>query len=330
VVSELSGQSGPTRALSPADTCVSFLINGGAFRGRLVRLSESADTILARHRNPEPVAALLAEAMVAGVALAGGLKFKGVFTLQIQGDGPVHMLVTDVTSEGQLRACAKFDADKLGAVTGARRGDGSRLRLLGNGHLAFTVDQGPDTERFQGIIELSSGKLADSIHQYFRQSEQIESAIKIAVAPPEPATGGKWTAAALVIQRMPEDGGVRGMAGEDMDDAWRAAVIMLGSLKDAELLDLNIAPEMLLYRLYGTMDVRAAAPRPIVDQCRCSKARTMRILASFPADEVKSFAADGKLSMTCEFCQASYEFSVAEVDALAEKNRSQQEKAQTP
>src|SRR5262249_37578585 len=148
---------------------------------------------------PPAVSTLLAEAMVSAVALACGLKYDGIFTLQTQGDGPVHMLVTDVTSDGGLRACAKFDADRLAAEVGHTRAGGHAPHLLGGGHLAFTVDQGPDTERYQGIVELSGGGLTDSIHHYFRQSEQLESALKVAVARPPEGSDGPWTAAALVI-----------------------------------------------------------------------------------------------------------------------------------
>jgi molecular chaperone Hsp33 len=299
-----------------ADVSVPFLVNGGAFRGRIVRLTAAVTDIISRHKDPAVVSALLAEAMVSAVALAGGIKYKGVFSLQVQGKGPVQMLVTDVTSEGDLRGCTKCDADAVAAE--AVR---PHPHLIGpGGYMAFTVDQGPDTERYQGIVELAGEGIADAVHHYFRQSEQLESALKVAVAPPtEP--GGSWTAGAILLQRMPEEGGIRIASRDDLDDDWRTAVILLGSLKDAELLDLTLAPERLLTRLFITIGVVPSARRPIRSKCRCSRERSERILASFPVEEVRSYAEDGKVHMTCEFCRADYVFDVEELDAIVTKVR---------
>ena len=318
----------PPAISGAADVCLPFILSGGAFRGRLVRLTTSATEILEAHKDPEPVSLLLAEALAAAVALASGLKYKGVFTLQVQGKGPVHTLVTDVTSEGHLRGCTKFDADELAAEVAKARSGGPIHHLLGLGaHLAFTVDQGPDTERYQGIVELSGETLADAVHHYFRQSEQLESAMKIVASPPKDGAG-PWMAAALLLQRMPEAGGIpitnRPIANrEESDDMWRTAVILMSSVKDAELLDLSLAPERLLHRLFATLDVSAARPRPIVAKCRCSRERSERILASFPVEEVKSYAENGEIHMTCGFCRADYVFAESEIEALAQKHHAQ-------
>jgi molecular chaperone Hsp33 len=307
------------------DVCLPFIINDGAFRGRLVRLTGSITEILTRHADPTEVSTLLAEAMVAAVALANGLKYDGIFTLQVQSAGPVHTLVTDVTSTGELRAWAKFDPEKLVTEAAKPRPPGAAPQYLGSsGHLGFTVDQGPDTERYQGIVELTGETLADSIHNYFRQSEQIESALKIAVAAPR--NGGSWTAGAVLIQRMPEDGG-RPIDREEAEDAWRTAVILLGSLKDSELLDLSLSPAQLVKRLYTTVGLRLLERRPVVAKCRCSRERSERILASFPVEEVKSYALDGIVHMVCEFCRTDYAFSETELLALSQQRRPQASEA---
>ncbi len=312
-------------ASSIADICLPFRVNGGAFRGRLVRLTSTVGDIVARHGDPEPVSALLAEALATAVALAGGLKYTGVFTLQIQGKGPVRALVADVTSAGEIRGWAQFNAEAVAAEIARAASSDVRPHLVGpGGYLAFTVDQGPETERYQGIVELAGETLADAVHHYFRQSEQLESAIKVAVARPQGAR--PWTAAAIVLQRMPEEGGQRLASPEDLDDAWRTAVIFLGSLKDTELLDLSITPERLLARLYSTVGVVPAARRPICFKCRCSRLRSERILASFPVDEVSSYAEDGAVRMTCEFCRTDYVFAVAELATIVARHRTQAEK----
>ncbi len=324
----MPAQAGAAFGANPAaDVCVPFLVNGGAFRGRLVRLTAAVTDILARHQDPDAVSRLLAEAVVAAVALAGGLKYTGVFTLQVQGKGPVHMLVADVTSTGDVRGCAKFDPGALTAELTRLRPDGLPPHLLGpGGHLAFTVDQGPDTERYQGIVELSGESLAEAVHHYFRQSEQLESALKVAVGAPS-APGQPWTATALLLQRMPEEGGLRLASRDEMEDAWRTAVILMGSVKNAELLDLTLAPERLLTRLFVTIGVVPSARRPIRSKCRCSQERSERILASFPVEEVRSYAEDGRIHMTCEFCRADYVFAVEDLDTIVRKHQTEHDRA---
>ena len=308
-------------AAAAADFCQPFVLAHGAFRGRFVRLTDSVTTIVERHSDPEVVSELLCEAMVAAVALAGGIKYDGVFTLQAQGKGPVHTLVADVTSAGQLRAWAKFEATKLSAAIAQGRPQHLAAHMLGEGHLAFTVDQGPDTERYQGVVELIAGSIADSVHNYFRQSEQLASALLISVAPPDGVQSQRWRAAAMVIQRMPDIGGSVVLTEDDAEDAWRTAVILMGSATKKELLDLGLPTEKLLYRLFGTIGVKSLSAKPITFGCRCSRARSERILASFPVDEVKSFSEGGVVRMTCEFCRTDYAFSEADIDMLATVNR---------
>jgi molecular chaperone Hsp33 len=298
------------------DFCQSFVLAGGAFRGRFVRLSASISEILTRHRDPEAVSKLLCEAMTAAAALASTIKYDGVFTLQAQGKGAVHTLVADITSAGNLRGCAKFDAEKLAEAIGEGATDNLAAHLLGAGHLAFTVDQGPDTERYQGIVELVGGNIADSVHNYFRQSEQLASALMIAIAPPEPDLP-IWRSAAMVIQRMPDVGGRPVMTDEDADDAWRTAVILMGSATKRELIAADLPAETLLHRLFATIGVGPLGVKPVLFGCRCSRQRSGRILASFPTEEVKSYATDGVVRMTCEFCCTDYDFPVGDIESLA-------------
>ncbi len=290
-----------------------FMLYDGAVRGRLVRLNGVAETILGRHDYPEAVSRALGEAMAAGVALAGGLKFDGSFTFQLQGDGPLHTLVTDITSDHEIRGCAKFREEDLAALA---PGQGETLtHLVGSGHIAFTVDQGPDMDRYQGIIELAGASIGECIHHYFRQSEQLETAVKIAAGKSEGADGdAAWQVAALLIQRMPTEGGKK--PTEEDEDAWRSSVILMSSITDAELLDPRLTEEDLLRRLYGTVGGQLLERQDLTVGCRCSRERSAKILASFPMDEVRSMAVDGKVSMTCEFCEISFDFSDDELSQL--------------
>ena len=168
---------------SDDDQALPFQLDALGVRGRLVRLGPTLDDIIERHGYPLAVARPLAEAMVLCAALATSLKYDGIFTLQISGDGPIRLLVTDLTTDGALRGYAQFDSWKLAVALGAGNHDapdGYVPKLFGRGRLAFTVDQGQHTERYQGVVPLEGATLADCAHTYFRQSEQLPTGLKIA------------------------------------------------------------------------------------------------------------------------------------------------------
>lgn len=290
-----------------------FVLFGGAVRGRLIRLNDVADVALGRHAYPDVVNRILGETMAAAAALADTLKFDGSFTLQIQGDGPVHTLVADITSDRAMRGCAKFHEEDVARAV--QVDETSLPHLLGQGHIAFTVDQGADTDRYQGIIELIGANISDCIHQYFRQSEQLETAIKVAAHKTSiEGCADRWQASAIMVQRMPLDGAQT--PTEEDDDAWRSAVILLSSVKDNELMSVTLTEEDVIGRLFGAVGVRLLESHAFSVGCRCSRDRSAKILASFPLDEVQSMVVDGKVSMTCEFCEIDFDFTAEDLGAL--------------
>lgn len=285
---------------------------GGAVRGRLARLENALDTILDdQHAYPVPVAALLAETMALAAVLATSMKFDGIFTLQAQGDGPVSLLVADVTSGGDVRAHARFDAARLEQVPVSGRA--SVPALLGKGYLAFTVDQGPDTDRYQGIVELEGPTLEDCARAYFKQSEQLDTAIEATVR--RPAGGRGWAAAALMIQRMPAGtGSAPILVAEEAQETWRRAEILLGSVTGAEMTDPALAPEQLLYRLYHAEQLQVFEAKALRARCRCSRDKVAATLRSLPADEIASVADEaGEIVVTCEFCRTDHVFRLSEL-----------------
>ena len=154
----------------------SFRLDAAGARGRQVRLGDALHTILQQHDYPNAVSRLLGELVALCALLASTIKYDGVFTVQTRSAGPLKMMVVDVTSAGEMRGYADFDEAEL---SGVQAGDGeiSVPRMMGAGHLAFTVDQGPDSERYQGIVALEGATLSECAHSYFHQSEQIASAI---------------------------------------------------------------------------------------------------------------------------------------------------------
>jgi len=303
-----------------SDSVLPFQLEALGVRGRAVRLGPVLDTILSRHAYPAPVAALLAEALVLGAALASSLKYDGIFTLQLRGDGPVRLIVVDLTSDGALRGYAQVDTARLDAALAdvpLDRASGLPSnpvpRLLGAGHMAFTVDQGAQTERYQGVVALDGATLADCAHHYFRQSEQLAAGLKLAVA----RDGAHWRAAALVLQALPSAQLIAELDADEREDRWRKAVVLLSSATAAEMVDPGLPVEALLLRLFHEDGVRAFDRRPLYDQCRCSRARIDRVLRTIRRSELDELRdAGGRVVVTCEFCSTTYRYADADLDAL--------------
>ena len=306
-----------------------FQIDASALRGRLARLGTTVDEIVSRHDYPAPVAQMLGEAITLAVLLAGALKYEGVFTLQTKGNGPIRLMVADVTSAGAVRGYAQFDAEALAKLEAGPGPVNAVPRLLGAGYLAFTVDQGEHTERYQGIVDLDGATLAECVHHYFRQSEQIETGVLVSVRRVAPE--GPWRAGGLMIQRLPPssleiDGeeaphrlGFGGeLALEADEDGWRRALLLMSSCKPAELIDPKLAPDTLLFRLFHEDGVRVFPVHPIAALCRCSRERIEGVLQSIPREELVDLFVDGEVSVTCEFCGTRYGFDEADIDGLFE------------
>lgn len=303
------------------DIVLPFQIDPFALRGRVVRLGAAVDTILKQHDYPPAVAQALAETTALAAALAGSLKYDGVFTLQIKGDGPVRLMVADVTSSGELRGYAQFGDAAKSLAAGA-----TVPRLFGAGYLAFTVDQGDDTERYQGIVELTGSTLSECAHSYFRHSEQFEAGVKVAAAAFTAADGtAHWRAGAITIQRLPPQdaqGSHEGGAGDvvdrgDQEDGWRRAMILMASATARELVDPELPGWRLIDRLFLAEGVRIYRPHEMRHACRCSRQRVTGILRAIPRAEFDDLKIDGKVVVTCEFCNRAYVFDDEELDRLA-------------
>jgi molecular chaperone Hsp33 len=282
-----------------------FQIESSGLRGRLVRLGPLLGEILGRHDYPDRVAALLGETIVLTTLLASALKYEGVFTLQAQAKGAVRRLVADVTSDGAVRAQAAFDPEALEAVAGE-----SLPLLMGPGHLAFTVDQGEDTERYQGIVDLAGDTVTEAARHYFQQSEQLRAGIVAFVARTE--TG--WRGSGIMIQQLP-DAEMRAVP-MDREDDWRRAMLLLETATAAEMLDPALDPERMLFRLYNEDGVRVWPADALHFACRCSRERVSVMLGSLPEDEIRELLVDGAVTVSCEFCNTAYLFDGPQIDEI--------------
>jgi molecular chaperone Hsp33 len=323
----------PTRAPAaiPADDTVQpFAVAALDLRGRVVRLGPAIDDILARHDYPEPVAKLLGEAIVLTALLGSSLKLRGKFILQTQTDGPVRMMVVDFATPGRLRACATYDKERVAAAIAAA--DVSAGALLGRGHLAMTIDQGPETSRYQGLVAVDGGGLEAAAHEYFHRSEQIPTRIRIAVAEEFNMEAGtvrrRWRAGGILLQFLPKSPERMRQADLDPgdaphgttphvvaeDDAWVEGRSLISTVQDIELIDPELSSERLLYRLFHERGVRVFRSVPVRSQCSCSRDGVASMLRSFSREERADMVENGVISVTCEFCSSSYVFSPGEVE----------------
>lgn len=301
-----------------------FQIESMAAQGRLVRLGSSIDTVLTAHDYPPQVALLLGETLALAALLAGGFKYDGVLTVQVKGDGPVTVLVADVSSDGAMRGYAQYDADRIEALEAAgvdAENTAPVPRLLGGGYLAFTVDQGEDRQRYQGIVPLEGATLSDCADVYLRQSVQIDAAINLAVGRVPAGQGGEtWRAGALLVQRMADRERRQRESGEARDpeaeDAWRRAVVLMRSCSRTELLDRRLGSDDLLFRLFHEDGVRVFGPSALEMRCRCSRERVETVLRAFPRSEIEAMKVGSRVVVTCEFCNAEYGFDEARLERL--------------
>jgi molecular chaperone Hsp33 len=241
--------------------------------------------------------------------LGAALKFEGKFIFQASTDGPVDLLVADYQVPGGLRGYARFSPERLAALPP----DG---RLLGEGHLAMTIDRGVETERYQGVVPLEGESLTEAADTYFRQSEQLPTFIKLAVARHYRAgSGGRpwtWRAGGLLVQKLTREGGRSGTREAAFaEEDWTRAKALAETVEDHELLDPMLPPDRLLYRLFHEEQVRAFRAIPLENYCSCSRARVEELLRRFSAEDLAEMVVDGEVWVTCEFCNSRYQFDPA-------------------
>ncbi|MEO0612235.1 MAG: Hsp33 family molecular chaperone [Pseudomonadota bacterium] len=303
----MSDRASPSVLIPPDDRILPFQIGETAVRGRLVRMSGSIDQILSAHPFDENVARLVGEAAIVVTLMGAALKFDGKLIFQIQGDGPVSMVVSDYQANGALRATAS-------TAEGAARSAPTLPALLGTGHVAMTVDQGPDMERYQGITPLEGETLEEAVVAYFQQSEQLPTAVRLAVGKiQKPGGRAHWRAGGIIAQFVPGEGGNRErgeatlMADTDQE-SWDRAEAFLKTTQADELLDPNLAGEDLLYRLFHEDGVRVFDSKPVTAACGCNAQKITAVLGRYDEDSLSEMLEDGIIKVSCDFCRTEYRF----------------------
>lgn len=334
-----TGGNGNGGALSaPADDLVlPFQTVRSSIAGRLVRLGPCLDSILRRHDYPEAIGEILGQAVALTSLLGTAMKFDGRLILQTQTDGALDMMVVNYDTPGRLRGYANFDLSRVNeelAAYGIRPESGAdraHAAILGKGHLAMTIDPGGHMDRYQGIVALERESLSSAARTYFRQSEQLPTFLRLAVArvyePDKGVEAGqdawRWRAGGLLLQNIAQTGGYGSpekegeplpLTGED-DEEWRRAETLAATVEDHELIDPSITPERLLYRLFHEEGVRVQTPHRLIDHCSCSRERVTGFLLQFAAEGLGDLREDdGAITVTCEFCNEKYRYEPGELE----------------
>jgi len=291
----------------PADFVLPFDLPGLGLRGRIVRLDEVSSRALSAHPLPEAAQRVLAEALVLASLLGSALKLEGRLSVQLKGDGPLSLLVSDYFAGGGLRGYAKFDE----AQTNKFPPEAPFADLAGEGALAITIEQKPGAQAYQGLVPILPEGLARSAEEYFGQSEQLPSLINLSAGPIYRAgEGNGWRAGGIMVQAVPETFG-----GEMTEtDDWRRVQIFLDSLEPFELLDTSLSAESVLWRLFHEDEVRVQPSRSLKFQCTCHEGKVRSVLSAYPEQELSELTeGDDMVRTRCEFCGETYGFSLNEL-----------------
>ena len=283
-----------------ADTLQRFVFEHAPIRGEIVHLDATFRAVLERRSYPEPIRTVLGEFMVAAALLAATLKFHGSLILQIQGDGPMTLLVVECTSDRTLRAIAHWEDTLLSPLL---------EELVGSGRLVITVEPRSGAERYQGVVSLEGTSVAQAMENYYALSEQLETRVWLAAGPQH--------AAGMLLQKLPG-------AGID-NDLWTRATELGKTLTPAELVELPVRD--LLRRLYHEEDLRLFPPDPLSFRCSCTRARVEGVLLMLGREDIHALLQErGKVDVDCEFCGKHYSLDAVDVEQVFIANRV----AQTP
>ncbi len=268
-----------------------FIFERTDVRGELVHLDASWQAVLHRHDYPAPVRALLGQAFAATALLSATIKISGSLHFQLQGDGPVSLVLVQAGADRTLRGLAHWQPD----VELPERFD----QLVGSARISLTIDPGEGGERYQGIVAVEGASLADSLEHYFETSEQLATRLWLAAS--------EQRASGMLLQQLPR--------ATDDTDAWNRDVHLGETITEGELLDLDARD--LLYRLYHDEDLRLFEPEPFSFRCTCSRERIETVLRGLGYAEVQSILAEqGRVQVNCEFCNQEYAFDAVDAEGL--------------
>lgn len=278
------------KTMADHDSLQRFVLDGRAIRGEIAHLDDTWKRVLERRDYPLVVQRLLGEAMVATLLLSATIKFQGQLTLQLQGQGPLRLLLVQCTSDRRLRGLARWE-DPVADVPLSALCDSDTT-------LAITLDLGPQHAPYQGIVPLTGDSLAATLEAYFYRSEQLPTRLYLAA--------DQSRAAGLLLQQLP---------GDLENHTWQRIQVLSATLNRTELLTLD--GPILISRLFPEDDIRLFAAQPVGFHCACSRERITALLRALGQDEVREICTEqGNVTVTCEFCGMPYIFDAVDSESV--------------
>ena len=319
------------------DKILPFQLDLSDIRGRLTRLDKTLNDILSQHSYPPVVEALVAEATVITALIGQTINLKWKLSLQIRGNGPIKLIATDYFAPskngelGTIRAFASFNEPNLDI------GEKNPFEQLGKGYFAVLIDQGPDTEPYQGITPLTGGSLHKCAETYFAQSEQLATRFALTIGKSQTKTKKiSWQAAGLIIQKMPqktahgvvkEEGSTNQLlASADLlqgqeSENWSRVNFHIDTVEELELMGPHISKIQLLNRLFHEENPRVFEAQSIKFGCTCSADKVRNTMSMYSSKDIETMTtADGDVTADCQFCGANYIMDPTKLGFEAEKN----------
>ena len=302
-----------------SDAVIGFYIPELNVRGRFIRLQKVLSDIVQMHDYPPQISQLLGENLLLAGLLGTTLKFQGRLTLQLQGDGPLRFVVTDFKTPDGLRGCVTFgdgfDAENI--TNSIAETAASSIALMGNGQLIFTIDQGQNMHNYQGIVPLEGGSLAQAAEAYFCRSEQLPTALHLAMVDyKNPASPDiHFAGGGMILQYLPveeKEGDATQSAFES--EGWVTAKALADTLQIDELTDPILHPHEILYRLFHEYDVEVFPALPLQRFCQCSYEKCLDLLSQFPKEDIKDMTTQtGYIDIKCDFCSSAHSFKADDI-----------------
>ena len=274
-----------------SDVVIPFLFEKLPVRGALIQLQHSWARMQLGNEYSVPLSHILGQSAAATGLIAQSLKFKGKITLQLNGDGPLSMLVMQSTENLEMRGMAI--APDLGENMAYRE-------IVQGCHCAITVDAGAMERPYQGIVEMLGDSLSQSLENYFAQSVQVQSHLMLVANPS--FCGG------ILLQQMPEK-------GNPLDDDWHRLGLLAATLRTEDLT--NGIGAMLVGKLFAEDDVRVFQPRPTSFKCGCSRERAEEVLRLLgEEDAISAGEEQGQVEVICEYCGRKRTFDPVDISKL--------------
>ncbi len=275
------------------DSLQRFIFDKTDVRGEIVHLDDSYESAVKNSNYPQPLKELVGQMMAATALLAATVKIKGKLNVQVQGDGPVSLILVQCSSDHQIRSTAKWEGDLDGL---------SLEQTVGKAYIAITIEPDGDKERYQGVVQLHGEKIADAFEEYFNSSEQLATKVYL--------TANDETAAGLFLQKLPAS-----EEGVKDEDAWERMSQLASTITDEELAQLSV--EDLIHRLFNQEDIRLFDPTTIEFKCSCSREKLEAVLKSIGIEDLKKLIEEkGNVEVDCEYCKEKYIFDTIDVEYL--------------